>query len=156
MGRPAKTRPDHVKRAELGRFAPGVSGNPAGRPRGARDKRTEFLDALLGDDGEAIVAKLVQQARAGKPWALRVAVEKLLPARRDRRVEVKLPPVDSTESVCGAIAEVIQLAARGELTVDDAGAFLRLIDAQRKAIETNDLRVRIELLEAERKGEEID
>lgn len=142
-----------MRRGDRGRFAPGSSGNPAGRPRGARDKRTEFLDELLGDDGEAMVARLVKEARAGKSWALRLAIEKLLPARRDRRVRVELPRVDTTESVSAAVAEVIRLAADGELTVDDAGAFLRLIDTQRKAIETNELAARLELIEARQRGE---
>ncbi len=157
MARREKTGGDQaspaVRRGDRGRFAPGSSGNPAGRPRGARDKRTEFLDELLGDDGEAMVARLVKEARAGKSWALRLAIEKLLPARRDRRVRVELPRVDTTESVSAAVAEVIRLAADGELTVDDAGAFLRLIDTQRKAIETNELAARLELIEARQRGE---
>lgn len=52
-----------------GTFPPGVSGNPSGRPRGAKDRPREPLDALLHRtakrEGKHIVAALVGAARAG-------------------------------------------------------------------------------------------
>jgi len=42
--------PKNTGRNQDGTFAKGVSGNPAGKPKGARTKLTEsFLDALLAD-----------------------------------------------------------------------------------------------------------
>lgn len=43
-------QPETTGRNQDGTFAPGVSGNPLGRPKGARHKLSEsFLDALLAD-----------------------------------------------------------------------------------------------------------
>ena len=147
VGKPA------IERGNAGRFAKGASGNPRGRPRGSRNERAELLDALLSEKGEAIVEKLVGLAADGVPFALRLAVERLLPIRMDRRVVVDLPKVDSAESVSAAVAQVISLASAGELTVNEASAFLKLIEQQRQAVETHQLAGRLELLESrEKKG----
>jgi len=131
---------------DRGKFAPGVSGNPRGRPKGARDKRTVLLEELLDGEGELIVRKLIDQAKAGDPWAVRMAIERLVP-RRERRVVVELPRVEKAADVAGAVADVLELAASGKLTIEEARAFLALLEHQRKAIETLDLAVRLELLE---------
>jgi hypothetical protein len=139
---------DGPGRTAGGKFAPGSSGNPAGRPKGSRDARTEFLDELLGGDGELIVSKLVAEAKDGRPWAVRLAIERLLPQRSPRRVKLAgLGRVDSAASLTVVVAQVIDRAAAGEITVDEAGAFLRLLEMQRRAIETEDLARRLELLE---------
>lgn len=137
-------------RAAGGRFAPGSSGNPRGRPAGRRDARTVILGELLDGDGAAIVGQLVEQAKQGVPWAVRLCIERLLP-RHERRVDVDLPRVETAADVGAAVASVIDLAAGGDLTIDEARAFLALLDQQRRAIETHDLAVRLELLEAEKK-----
>jgi Family of unknown function (DUF5681) len=134
-----------------GRFRAGVSGNPRGRPRGARDARTVILGQLLDADGAAIVSRLVEQAKAGEAWAVRLVIERLLP-RHERRVSVELPTVTDAASVGGAIAAVIDLAADGQLTIEEARGFLGLIEQQRRSVETSDLAIRLELLESELKG----
>ena len=51
------------------RWRPGQSGNPAGRAQGSRNRATVALDALLENDGEAIVKKALDMAKAGDPVA---------------------------------------------------------------------------------------
>jgi hypothetical protein len=55
-----------------GRWTKGISGNPAGRPRGARNKRTLFAEAMLAAAAERIAADIARHARAGEPAALAV------------------------------------------------------------------------------------
>jgi len=109
-----------------------------------------LLQELVEGGGESIVKKLVALAKSGKPWAVRLAIERLLP-KLERRVDVELSRVVSAADVGAAVADVIDLAAGGQLTIEEAQAFLRLIEQQRKAIETNDLAVRLELLEQSQK-----
>jgi hypothetical protein len=139
-----------VKRAAGGKFAAGVSGNPAGRPRGSRDKRTLVLAELVDGDGVEIVGKLLARAKKGDPWAVRLVVERLLP-KMERRLQIDLPRVEQASDVASAVAQVIELASSGDLTVDEARAFLALLESQRKAIETSELQVRLELLEEQQR-----
>ena len=55
--------------------------------------------------------------------------------------------------MAGAVAQVIELASTGDLTMEEARAFLALLEAQRRTIETADLAVRLELLEDQRREE---
>lgn len=44
--KPEKTGVEQAKRDELGRFPPGVSGNPAGKPKGTKHLTTLLFEAL--------------------------------------------------------------------------------------------------------------
>ncbi|HYZ43542.1 MAG TPA: DUF5681 domain-containing protein, partial [Xanthobacteraceae bacterium] len=46
-------------------FEKGESGNPAGRPRGARNRATLLMQNLLADDAETIGRKAIEMAIAG-------------------------------------------------------------------------------------------
>jgi len=49
-----------------GCFKPGQSGNPSGRPKGARHATTLAIEVLLEGEGEAITRKAIEAAKAGK------------------------------------------------------------------------------------------
>lgn len=72
---------DETGRKESGShlFQPGKSGNPSGRPKGARSKLgTAFLEALLSDfseHGELVIARV----RAEKPDQYLKVVASILP-----------------------------------------------------------------------------
>lgn len=59
-------------------FSPGKSGNPYGRPRGIRDRRTSLRD-LLEPHAPQLVAKAVEPALAGDSSALRLCIDRLIP-----------------------------------------------------------------------------
>ena len=76
------------------RFQPGVSGNPASRPKGAKNKSTLAAEALLDGEAEALTRKAVEMALGGDTVALRLCLERLMPPRRDRPVAVPLPQIN--------------------------------------------------------------
>lgn len=130
-----------------GRFGKGRSGNPAGRPKGSRNRSTLLCQDLLDGDGQLIVAKCISMAKEGHAVALRLCIERIVPPRLDRLVDFRLPKVHRAEDVAGAMAAVIDGAARGALTLEEAGQFTRLLERQRVILETADLAIRLEVLE---------
>jgi uncharacterized protein DUF5681 len=130
-----------------GKFQPGESGNPAGRPRGSRNKVTTAYLELLDADGDAVLKKAVELAKSGDRVALRLCLDRLLPLRRDRVVEFSLPAIEKATDIATAMAAVIEAAAAGTISMEEARQFSLLLESQRRAIETSDLAVRIQFLE---------
>jgi hypothetical protein len=131
------------------RWKPGQSGNPAGRPKGSRNKATLMAEQLLGGSGEEIVSKAIDMAKAGNPVALRLCIERLVPARHRNVVEFELPRIEKAQDIAAAAAAVIEAAANGKLSLGEAREFMNLLELQRAAIETADLAIRVEVLEAQ-------
>jgi hypothetical protein len=146
---PEKTGRKQAGREQRGRFRPGQSGNPKGRPRGSRNKLTEACLDLLGDESEAIMSAAIKRAKRGDGVALRLCIERLVPARaaRDRAVELELPAVAQAADLVAAAAAVIERAAAGDISLSEAREFMQLLETQRKVIETAELAVRLEVLE---------
>ena len=44
-------------------FKPGKSGNPSGKPKGARNKTTVAMEKLLDDDAATITSKAIELAK---------------------------------------------------------------------------------------------
>jgi hypothetical protein len=72
---------------EMAAFHTGQSGNPNGRPKGARNKATLAAEALLDGEAEAITRKAIELDIT----AIRLCLERIIPARRDRVAAFTLP-----------------------------------------------------------------
>jgi len=69
-------------------FQKGQSGNPAGRPKGSRDKRTELRE-LLEPHAEELVLRAVNMALEGDITALKMCLDRLIPAYRSEEVAIE-------------------------------------------------------------------
>jgi hypothetical protein len=74
-----------------GRFVPGVSGNPRGRPVGSRNRATIAAEVLAAGDREDFAEQWVQLARQGDKTALKFFAERLMPKPRGRPVVLDVP-----------------------------------------------------------------
>lgn len=126
-----------------GKFPPGQSGNPHGRPRGSKARLS--LRSMLEDNGEALTAKAVELALAGDTTALRLCLERVLPPIRAKDDAVSLATVNGTLSEQGGA--ILRAMAGGEVTPTEAGAMLSALATQARLVEATDLLQRIEILE---------
>lgn len=124
-----------------------------GRILGSRNQTTLWLETLGHDRIEKVVGKVGDKAEEGDMRAASLVLARAWPARRGNPVELELPPVDQVDGIVKAQAEVVACLGRGELTPDEASSISRVLENQRKAIETSDIARRIEELERRKKKE---
>ena len=139
--------PRTAGRDAAGRFA---QGNP-GRPKGRRHRVTEAVEALLDGEAEALTRTAIERALGGDMVALRLCLERVAPARKDRPVNFELPPINTTADLVRAGSALLAAVAEGEITPAEAQAMAALIAAHAKTLELHDLEARIVALEMERK-----
>jgi hypothetical protein len=87
-----------------GTFAKGNSVNLAGKPKGARHKTTLAMEALLGGESDIITRKAIELAKTGDLIAIRICMDRLLPPRRERPVNVALPKISAASDLIAAAA----------------------------------------------------
>ena len=113
-------------------FQSGLSGNPAGRPKGIADKRTE-LRALLEPHAKDIFAKLVELAKAGDPTALKLCVERLLPkVKPDNGIEIHVPyeQLDVATNMMAFGASLIPAVMNGQISIEEADKLINFVKKQ--------------------------
>jgi Family of unknown function (DUF5681) len=128
-------------------FQPGHSGNPKGRPKGCRHRATVAAEALLDGEAEGLTRKAIGLALAGDATALRLCLERILPARRDRPVRLQTPEIEGVQDLAKATAALLEAVATGELTPAEAGEVGRLVEVHRRTVETVELEERLRRLE---------
>jgi Family of unknown function (DUF5681) len=142
---PAKTG-----RLPDGRFAPGSSHNPKGRPQGSRHKTSLMLEKIMAADAEAIVRKIVETAKSGDLTAGRIVTDRLYPIPRDRPIKFELPAIATADDAAGALSSVLKSVAAGEISLSEAQGVASLIETWRKAVEMVVLEARVTELERSR------
>jgi len=130
-----------------GGFKPGQSGNPSGRPKGARHRTTVAIEALLDGEGEAITRKAIEAAKAGDMVAIRLVLDRICPPRKTRPLHIELPPIHGAGGIAEAQQEVLRATCAGELLIEEAQALSGLLEARRRALETQELEARLIELE---------
>jgi hypothetical protein len=120
----------------MGKFKPGQSGNPSGRPKGALNKTTLATQALLDGEAEALTRKLIELAKNGHPMALRLCLERLLPARKDRPIHLTLPKMEGEEDLPEAIGAVLEAVTQGEITPAEGQILVAMLETYSQALET--------------------
>ena len=70
-----------------------TSGN-SGRPKGARNKKTLAIGSLLDGQAEALTQTAISKALEGDGLALRLCMERIAPAPKDKSVSFRLPAMN--------------------------------------------------------------
>ena len=130
-----------------GRFQKGRSGNPKGRPKGARNKTTVIAQNLLDRQAQALIKKVVRMALGGDLTCLRLCLERLVPPKKDAPIDIELSRI----AVAGDIPKLFSaLSARlgeGGLTIQEARSLIEMTEDARRLYELTELEQRISALE---------
>ena len=132
---------------QLRPFKPGQSGNPDGRPKGARNKTTLAIESLLDGEAEAITRKAIELAKDGDMAAIRICLDRLCPPRRDRHVSFSIPEIGSAADAAKASSAILTAVADGELTPSEAAELGKLVESYVKALEATEFEERLRRLE---------
>ena len=131
-----------------GQFQKGVSGNPGGRPQVAPEVRD-----LAKSAAPAAFARIIELMHDVDPRVALAASNAVLdraygkPASEERIATFEMKQITSAADVVEAISDLLTAAANGEVSITEAKELTSIIEAQRKAIETTDLELRIIKLE---------
>lgn len=129
-----------------GRFKKGQSGNPIGKPIGARHKTTLAVQALLDGEAEGLTRKAVEMALAGDTTALKLCLERISPAYKPsaKAVTLNMPPPNNLTDTARAF---VNAAASGELPPDIAAQLVSAVASVARVEEMETLKLRLETLE---------
>lgn len=127
-------------------WKPGVSGNPAGRPRGIVDRRQK-LQSAFADDGVAIAKVVVAAALEGDLQACAIALSRIAPALRSQTERVQFE-FDASASQTQQIAQVLAAIASGAVAPDVGRLIIDAIGTLAAAKATDELEARLAALES--------
>ncbi len=139
------------KNAANTRGRPFQPGNP-GKPKGARHKTTLAMEALLDKEGEALTRVAIKKAKAGDMIALRLCMDRLVPARKDRHVSFELPKIEQAADAAKASAAIVKAVAEGEITPSEASELTRVLESYSRILEVADHEERLKRLESQQQG----
>jgi hypothetical protein len=124
-----------VLRTSGGRFRPGQSGNPAGRPKGARSRATLLAEALREGEAESIRDKLVEGALAGDRVLLKFCAERLFARPGPAPIELDLAPGEESDTLA-VLAAATRAMADGEIAPSEAVAVARVVNTMAQLLLT--------------------
>ena len=113
-------------RGERGRWAPGQSGNPAGKKPGTPNRATRLRELFAEETIERALQVLAAAVEAGNLVAARFVLDRLYPKPRERCIDLGLPAADMPK--LDVLKHVYAMMATGEITIGEASRIARLTE----------------------------
>ena len=108
-------------------FVKGQSGNPAGRQRGSRNKRTILSEKLFDEHAEELTRNAIELANKGHAAALHVCMDRVFPRGKHRPVNFELRPITTVADALAAMGDILQAVADGDLTAPEAAELSKMV-----------------------------
>jgi hypothetical protein len=133
-----------------GRFKKGTSGNPSGRPAGSRNRKTLLLEQMQDGRAEKILEKAMELAEGGNPHAMRLCLDRILPAPIERSVTLELLPITNSKEISEQSQYVVAAIAEGRITPAEGKSITNVLASHVRMLETT------ETVELERRIAELE
>jgi hypothetical protein len=78
---------------------------------------------------------------------LRLCLDRIIAPRRERPIQLAVPPIRSASDIAAAMAAIVKAAAQGTITPDEAFKLSQMVDTFVRAIDTSDFDRRLQMLE---------
>ena len=119
-----------------------------GRPKGVKNKKKLAIESLLEGQAEALTQTAISKALEGDGLALRLCMERIAPAPKDKSVSFPLPDMNDAMDASKAASSVLTAVSEGELTPIEATRVMGLIDSYRRTLELTEIEERLRALES--------
>ena len=126
-------------------FKKGVSGNPAGRPKGSG--LAGRLRKVIADDADEILQSVITQAKGGDLAAAKILLDRIVPPLKPEAQAVQIAELSGSGDLVGKADAVIHAVGSGELAPDIAAQLISAVATLAKVIEIDQLQQRLEQLE---------
>ena len=136
------TRPKTETKRVRGKFAKGMSGNPAGRPK----SESAELRRKLAEHGEAVADVVLTAAKNGDLVACRLVLERLLPALKSTAAPVVVTMPDDAGLTDSGRA-ILRAVVGGDLAPDVGAQLLAAVGSLARIAEIDELERRLAALE---------
>ena len=124
----------------------GQSGNPKGRAKGSG--KIAQLRTMLEPYAEELVQKARDMAMEGDSTALRLCLERLVPAIKIKDEPVSVEGLKGDASLVAQGQAVINALSSGQITPIESATMMQSIASQARIIEVDELEKRVTELEA--------
>ena len=132
---------------ENGRFKKGKSGNPRGKPKGARHSASLMAEMLFASEIETVCHHVINQAKEGNLQAAKIILDRLLPPRKDRPINFKLPCIKNAADALEASRLICHAVGNGEITPLEGESLSKIEEIQAKNIDLFNFGIRLEAIE---------
>lgn len=126
-------------------FRPGQSGNPAGRPKGARDKKN-VVAAEFAKEGSEIARVVIEKAKDGDMSAASLVLQRLSAPLRAQAEKVEFdfnpdaPVADQAKQILLAVSQGRVDPDTGKMLLDCLSAYIGMKDVETFLAELKRLR----------------
>ena len=118
-------------------FKKGVSGNPAGRPKGSG--LAGRLRKAIAEDADEVLQSVISQAKAGDLVAAKILLDRIVPPLKPEAQAVQINALLSSGDLAGKADAVIHAAGSGDIAPDIAAQLISAVATLAKVIEVDQL-----------------
>jgi hypothetical protein len=108
-------------------FRKGESGNPAGRPKGSRNRTTLMAEAMLEEGAEGLMTAAIARGQDGDAKILGILIPLLMGKDRERPIQIPLKLPNNPAEIPNAMKQITQLVFAGEITMYEAEKAIKIL-----------------------------